>query len=169
LANGHCNVPRRYTPWPGLGAWAGQHRLAKRKDKLSAEREAKLNAIEIAWYWGKTKADTVTEWDIRFNQLVEYEKTNGGKWICIQRHLKKLNQMSEERIAKLDSIGFDWTPRKLAPDWDLRFRQLLEYNQAVGDCNVSRKFSSNRQLVEWVTTQRMSNKKKKIPRERREN
>jgi hypothetical protein len=61
----------------------------------------------------------------------------------MQRHNNKVNQMSEEREAKLNSVEFDWTARKCLPAWDLRFRQLLEYRQAVGDCNVTQEFNSN--------------------------
>ena len=117
-----------------MGAWVAKQRLKKRHNKLSAEREAKLNAI--GFNWGKSRSEKESDWGIRFNQLVEYKKTNGdcnngrkmhshnvklGGWITIQRHLKKVNQMSEEREAKLDSIGFDWTARNCPPDWDLRF------------------------------------------------
>jgi hypothetical protein len=44
-ANGDCNVPKEYSQNFKLGRWVGRQREAKRKNKLSAERKAKLNAI----------------------------------------------------------------------------------------------------------------------------
>jgi hypothetical protein len=107
---------------------------------------------------------------------VEYKKTNGdcnvrqhlsehvelSQWVAFQRRQKNTARMTEEREAKLDSIGFDSTAKKCTPDWDLRFRQLLEYKQEFGDCNV---VSRNKKLSGWVTTQRTSNKKEKMTKE----
>ncbi len=63
------------------------------------------------------------DWEICFEQLLEYKKANGncnasqhhhsknaklGRWVRTQRRTKKTFQLSEEREAKLDSIGFVW-------------------------------------------------------------
>jgi hypothetical protein len=175
-AHGHCNVTRKDGPSLELGRWVAVQRVAKRKNKLSAEREATLNAIGFAW--GKSRRVILLDWETRFEQLKEYKKANGecdvsrsdsqtiqlGRWVSQQRQAKKIAQLSEEREEKLNSIGFVWSIRYNA-DWNLRFQQLLEYKQAVGDCHVPQQFRPNPQLGHWVQTQRRANKKKMLTKE----
>jgi hypothetical protein len=186
LAHGHCAVSRRYGPSLVLGYWVGRQRDAKRSNQLSAEREAKLNSIGFIWKVLRWRTHTraaefsTTDWDTRFEQLVEYKKANGncdvrrqnhsqniqlGRWVAKQRYLKKMTQLSEEHEARLNAIGFVWNGCN-NEDWGMRFRQLLEYKEAVGDCNVPQEFSPNQQLGRWVIEQRVKNKNQKLTRER---
>jgi hypothetical protein len=165
-----------------LGRWVGRQREAKhQKKKLSAEREAKLNAIGFIW-----KVCCKTAWDTRFGQLEDFKKANGdcnvstdhsqtiqlGRWVIIQRHLRRKMQLSEEREAKLNSIGFVWIIRKGSDrfsvkhvDWNVHFGQLLAYKLAVGDCNVPKRHRPNPQLGRWVQTQRLKSKNQKLTKE----
>jgi hypothetical protein len=143
---------------------------------LSAEREAKLNAIGFAW---KVCRNGI-RWETGFEQLREYKKANGDchvsrcysqnirleVWVALQRHKKKIAQLSEEREAKLNSIGFAWNIKCFDADWNVGFQQLLEYKEAFGDCDVPRGFSPCPQLWQWVQTQRHKNKAKTLTRER---
>jgi hypothetical protein len=76
--------------------------------------------------------------------------------------LAKHKTLSSRRVAKLVSIGFIW---KVNEEWDVRFRQLVEYKQDVGDCNVPQQFGLNPQLGRWVHMQRLANKKQKLSKE----
>ena len=98
--------------------------MKKNINKLSAEREAKLNAIGFAWGVCRGKLALKVDWNTRFEQLVEYKKSNGdcyvrqhrrqhvslSRWVVNQRKTKFKNtaKISKEREAKLNSIGFDW-------------------------------------------------------------
>jgi hypothetical protein len=50
--NGHSNVPRGYKQNPQLGKWADVQRTAKKKGKLSKEREIALNELGFHWSLG---------------------------------------------------------------------------------------------------------------------
>jgi hypothetical protein len=191
-AHGHCNVTRKGGPSLELGRWVGQQRVARQKNKLIGDREAKLNAIGFVWKVRCLKKSRMgfskTSWDTRFEQLEEYKKAKGdcnvsqndseqielGRWIAAQRQSKKRALLSDERVAKMDSIGFVWNIRKVHPrlfslkqvDWNVRFRQLLAYNLAVGDCDIPQNFLPNPQLGRWVQTQRLANKNKTLTKER---
>lgn len=91
-----------------------------------------------------------------------------GSWVKAQRwERKKLNRgdksaMTKERIAILDSLGFNWEP--LADEltgsdlWLKRYDELIKYKRTEGDCKVPRKYPANQALGNWVTTQRHQRK-----------
>jgi glycerol-3-phosphate cytidylyltransferase-like family protein len=175
-AHGDCNVPRQYGPCLKLGGWVGIQHVAKKKNKLSAEREERLNSIGFVW-----KAISLTDWDTRFEQLVDYKKANGdcivrlqhhsqnielGHWVAKQRQSKNKFLLTEERLQKLNSIGFVW--RVIRVDWDTRLEQLMDYKKAYGDCNVSTKDSQHIQLGSWVSRQRLAGNKFRLSEEREE-
>jgi hypothetical protein len=82
--------------------------------------------------------------------------------------------LSEEREAKLNSIGFVWNIRRCHArqfsvkqvDWNVRFRELLAYKLAAGDCDVPQNFGPNPQLGRWVRTQRLAKKNLTLTKER---
>jgi hypothetical protein len=61
--------------------------------------------------------------------------------------------LSEEREAKLNSIGFAWKGR-CQSDWNVRFRDLLEYQLAFGDIDAPHTRSPNPRLRRWTRKQR---------------
>ena len=64
--------------------------------------------------------------------------------------------MTVDRIRELESVGFKWG----APGttWNARFQQLCEFKAQVGHCRVPIKYSANRNLGKWVSTQRSTYK-----------
>lgn len=92
---------------------------------ISAERKKKLDAIDFTW----TAHTPHKGWDERFEELVAYKETYGncqvpqhwpknktlGKWVAKQRYQYSLFQQgkrdipfTQERLDRLNSIGFDW-------------------------------------------------------------
>jgi len=51
---------------------------------------------------------------------------------------------------------------KLGYSWDMRYGELLEYNEKHGNCNVPITYTENKQLVNWVSTQRTKYRNKNI-------
>jgi hypothetical protein len=161
--NGHCNVPRHYGPSLDLSSWVAVQRVVKKKNKLSAERVEKLNSIGFVW-----KRMSLTDWDTRLEQLVEYYQIHGdfnvsrkkskdiqlGRWVGKQREAKEKFRLSEERQQKLNAIGFVWNKVFSKGDWDVHFRELLSYFQTHGDFNVTQCHPRNPLLASWVTEQR---------------
>jgi len=75
--------------------------------------------------------------------------------------------LSEDRIAKLDHIGFDWgkeisQERKNKNDnkskneefWQKMYQRLVKYKEQEGDCNVPTAYDADTSLGHWVDTQR---------------
>ena len=93
------------------------------------------------------------KWDMKFNELVAYKDAHGGscnvpfqyaenpqlgRWVSNQRaHYKKFqqdpstSQMTQERIERLESIGFEWNGRSLKTNACLS----EEYDDANDDDN----------------------------------
>ncbi|GFH61995.1 hypothetical protein CTEN210_18471 [Chaetoceros tenuissimus] len=61
------------------------------------------------------------------------------------------SQMTEERIEKLESIGFEWALRS---KWNDRFEKLKEFKTQQGHCNVPREHEPIKSLGNWVHQQR---------------
>ncbi|KAG7336772.1 helicase domain protein [Nitzschia inconspicua] len=130
--HGHFLVPYSYPPNPKLSQWVKRQRHQyKRKQMghhstLTQEREELL--LEAGFIFDSHRA----VWQTRFDTLRAFHKANGhcgipakfedgslNVWIKHQRRQYLLfvsgekSTMTEERIAALNSIDFDWDPRNL--------------------------------------------------------
>ena len=169
--HGNCNAPREYNANPQLGTWVNSQRT--KEETMSEERREKLNSVGFTWK--VREAHILVDWEIRFQQLVEYKRVHGdcnvpqsyntnpqlGTWVTTQRTKKKT--ISGERRKQLDSIGFTWCLRT-HDCWEARFQQLVEYKRVYGNCNVPIKYNAN-QLGNWV--QRQRHKKETMSEHRR--
>ena len=113
-------------------------------------------------------------WHERFQELKKYEITHGncnvskrsgslGNWVSRQRTNYRLlkegksSTMSDDRIRKLESIGFRWisegalSTEELNDLWRERFQELKKYEKTRGNCNVPQKYGV---LGIWVCKQR---------------
>ena len=110
--HGHCNVPQGQGP---LGTWV--HNQRQREGTLSEENIQKLDDVGFVW---NTQGGQKT-WDERLNDLMRYKAEHGdcnvpqghgtlGIWVHNQR-LRKDN-LSEERVQKLDDLDFNWDARR---------------------------------------------------------
>ena len=101
---------------------------------MSMERYDLLEQVEFVW-------DThVMSWDAKYAELLKYYRCHGNcnvpanykynpslaVWIKCQRrqyklfwarekqtqgHMKQTSSLTKEKIARMDAIGFVWTPR----------------------------------------------------------
>ncbi|KAL7525633.1 hypothetical protein ACHAXR_001088, partial [Thalassiosira sp. AJA248-18] len=163
--NGHCNIPCRYSANPQLGDWVKTQREFCKKGKLREDRIDDLDSIGFCW--------GLKSWDQQFKELEKFKEENGhfnvprgysanpqlGDWTNFQRAMRKKGKLSDDRIECLDSIGFSWVRRQ---SWDQQFKELEEFKQRSGHCNVPQKFSANPQLGDWVHNQRAMRKKGKL-------
>ena len=149
-----------------LGHWVIVQRQHKKKSRLSQERIDRLDSI--GFDWGVVLSDL---WGIHFNKLVKYLvendgqypafKTQLGHWVIVQRYHKKKSRLSQERIDRLDSIGFDWGV-VLSDLWNTRFTELVQYLLDNNGQYPAFKI----QLGKWVTEQRYHKKKSTLSQER---
>ncbi|KAG7340350.1 helicase domain protein [Nitzschia inconspicua] len=130
--HGHLLVPHSYPPNQKLSQWVKRQRHQyKRKhmghhSTLTDEREEKL--LAVGFIFDSHRA----VWHTRFETLKAFYMAHGhcgipskfedgslNVWVKHQRRQYLLSisgeksTMTEERIAALNSIGFDWNPRNL--------------------------------------------------------
>ena len=165
--HGHCSVPVRQGP---LGKWVHGQRSVRKKGKLSEERARKLDKLGFDW----SPRGSLATWDEHLGELIQYKAKHGdcnvparqaslGKWVHGQRTMRKRDKLSEERVRKLDEIGFEWSARDTLPTWDERLGELTQYKAKHGDCNVPVRKGP---LGKWVDTQRTARKRDKLTEER---
>ena len=171
---GDCNVPFRYKEDPKLGRWVAEQRSLRRKCHLESTRELLLTELGLVW------EPYEEAWKEMFQQLKEYKEAHGGdcnvpntykenpplgKWVAMQRVLRKKCKLDPERERLLAELGFVWDPH--AEAWEEMFQQLKEYKEAHGgDCNVPQTYKENPPLGIWVKKQRVLRKKCKLEPER---
>ena len=100
-----------------------KQRAAHKKGELSEERVARLDEIGFTW----VIVENIRSWDESFELLkaykdeyghcmvprrAEYRGFNLGVWVHNQRCTHKNGKLSEERVARLDGIGFCWSPKR---------------------------------------------------------
>jgi hypothetical protein len=63
---------------------------------------------------------------------------------------------TEERIDKLNSIGFHWVigRGKKCRNWDASFQEIMKYKETYGHCNVPSQYTEDRALAMWAKMQR---------------
>ena len=105
-------------------------------------------------------------WDERLGELAVFRAQHGhtqvnrrspevrqlGNWVGIQR--KSFNQgcLSENRIARLNELGFDWNP--FESKWERYFATLAEFYAAQGHCEVPFDWPKSSSLRAWISNQR---------------
>jgi hypothetical protein len=112
-------------------------------------------------------------WLKRYNELVDYKRDFGNcrvpqryapnpqlaNWVRSQRVAFKDNLLVDDRIKKLNRIGFDWE----VDTWEEYFNDLVQYKSKFGDCRVpQKKYAKNPLLGSWVLRQRRKFKKKSL-------
>ena len=118
---GHCCPPREHSEGKfNLGPWVSAQRY--RKDLIPTERKRRLDAIGFVWDWNDHR------WERGFTALLKFKRREGhcrvpihhsegnhrlGWWVSTQRRRRK--EMSGERKARLNKIGFVWNAEMGAP------------------------------------------------------
>lgn len=144
--NGHLNVPAAYRTENGiqLGAWIGsQRRLyqSEYRGSLTEDRIARLNRIGMIWenryeHSWESSFQLAEEYYIEHGDLKvprTYVTENGvllGKWIY--RQLNNYENLSEEKIARLNAIGMNWSS-----NWESRYEAAKEFLLTNPDYELS--------------------------------
>ncbi len=149
-----------------LGMWVNGQRNAKLNGQLSEERIRCLESLP-GWVWDAYKE----KWEAGFAALTDYVRTHGdarvpmayvtpqgfklGVWVSTARRKRSLNQISPERIGRLELIP-GWAWGILDNTWEIGFRNLAEYVDQTGDSRVPARhvMQSGYKLGRWVEGQR---------------
>jgi hypothetical protein len=110
---------------PSLCKWIIRQRVAHNNGTLLAEREQRLEEIGFPW---NAQNPRISVWEERFGELLKFKKRFGhcnvpsrwqknlklGRWVSMQREFRQAGKLSDERIHRLEELGFEWN-RKSAP------------------------------------------------------
>ena len=165
---GDCIVPKEWSQNQALARWVVKQRIDYREGRLSSERSQRLDELGFAW------DPFVSVWDELFAALSAYKHKHGdcnvprewpnnpklGKWCAHQRTAYQNSKLPDDRIQKLEELGFAWNSLDAA--WEEMFTALKAYKQTYGNCNVTRGWKDNPQLAEWCQRQRNVYKNKKL-------
>ncbi|MCI0427496.1 MAG: helicase associated domain-containing protein, partial [Nitrospiraceae bacterium] len=114
-----CNVPAKWKQDYSLGRWVSVQRQFRVNDRLSSERIRRLDALGFNW-------DPLSaQWEEMFKRLAAYKKQyrhcnvphlweqdrSLGGWVAHQRQPRANDQLSPERIRRLETLGFAWRLR----------------------------------------------------------
>ncbi len=116
---------------------------------------------------------TTTSWNFWFGLLEKYFKQEGnslvrrgfqtkdgyelGRWVGKQRDRK--DSLSKEKMDKLNSLNFDWDPRKSS--WEDGFSYLKNYFEKEGNIIIPQDYitEDNYKLGFWISNQRARKKR----------
>lgn len=138
--HGHCHVPTRLESNPSLARWCKRQRYqyklkcAGEHSTLTEEREEKLNDLDFVWDVHSSS------WEERFLELVAFKMKYGhanvprsrgklGSWVKSQRRQHSLyirgekSHLTPERVAKMNSLGFEWVGSKSPLPRDIGYGQ----------------------------------------------
>jgi hypothetical protein len=89
-------------------------------------------------------------------------------WVRTRRRTRTANKLSEDRsedrIRRLDELGFVWDPLDTA--WEEMFSALVAYRDLFGHCNVPVVWPENPKLGRWVNNQRYARRINGLAKER---
>jgi hypothetical protein len=86
------------------------------------------------------------------------------RWVMTQRQMYRKGKLSQDRILRLEAIGFVWSRQELA--WDEMYQRLVNYKRIHGDCDVLQEWREDPQLGSWVVKQKYLRKKGLLTKER---
>ncbi len=156
--NGHCNILKSAVP--DLSNWVTHQRALFKKGSLPSARAQKLEEIGI-------KLNPYeNQWETMAAELCQFKKENGhcnvsqksekdsglARWTRRQRNSYKNGLLTQERISRLERLGFTWDA--INDTWESLYRELVTFKNDRGHCNVPQFFPTNPKLGVWVAHQR---------------
>lgn len=127
-----------------FGRWIELQRENYKKGKLSAKRIEKLSSVGFRCAEGHDDA-----WEKHFSLLEKLHQSGEaqnivrttsidnlkiGAWVANQRYAHRIGKLSEERITRLEKLGFLFEPVK--SEWDRNFGILNQLHQSGKDVNL---------------------------------
>ena len=110
LVQGHCNVPSKYPPNRQLSVWV---RCQRRQYKLFVQQQKHKKKMTTSPQVNDAEPYDVVSGTNVSNNENKKKKTKAGQQRKHQQQELPSSGMTEERIIKLKSIGFEFNPRNL--------------------------------------------------------
>lgn len=164
--HGHTNVPTD----DSFGIWVSAQRTLRKRNELSKDRIDALNTLQFEW-------DVLeANWQNAFEQVAAWKKKTGDfkvedpalkNWISVQRQFYRNKKLRQDRIERLESIGFAWKRHDAA--WDEMYNLLQAYQIENGHCKIPYKtVIDGKKLGQWYSAQKSLYKKGELTYERME-
>ena len=171
-------TPRQKEEFPQgnpLGNWMSIQRRNLKLNKLSKEREQKLNKIKFTW------DEKEAEWDSQYNYLKEFVKINNkwptfreeypkgnflGNWYNTQRSSYQKNTLSSIRIEKLEELNIVWGSI-FKNKWDEQYKHLENFIDKFNRLpNNNEEYPEGNKIGLWIGKNRSSYNKGTLKKER---
>jgi hypothetical protein len=161
--HGHADVPAQYKTYMPLGGWARRQRSVYHEGKLDSSREQLLREIGFNF-----RLLDSHNWDDMFGKLQDFKRQFGHvwvtnshhdvqlhNWLTYQRKLQWRGKLETEKVSRLVELGVDMR-NKTANRWDEKYAQLVEFKEKYGHLRVSKHFTTDKQLINFVKGLRRS-------------
>ncbi len=172
-----------------LSSWLNNQKTFYKNGKLSNDRIKKLEAIgatleakdqDKAWqemynlaqnYYKKNKNLEVV-YSFKTKDGITYDNSIGsyalGRWLTTQRNAYKNGKLPNDRIKKLEEIGFRFTKKTPQEQWNNAYLLAKDYYDANGNLDIDEKYKTKDgfELGSWLTTQRNVYKRGKLSPEK---
>lgn len=107
--HGHINAKAKEGP---LGKWLNRKRQQYKEGKLDNDLKTYLEELGIRWSHSHAKMEELKEYIEQHGhsnvpKCEEYASL--ARWTTQQRESYRAGTISEERIAELEELGFDWS------------------------------------------------------------
>jgi superfamily II DNA or RNA helicase len=172
--HGNADIPYGWKEDQKLARWVNTQRQRRKNDRITEDQVRLLDELGFTWHHERGS------WEDRLAEVAAFVTKHGhceiplnhpenpklGRFVNNTRTQWNGGQLSDDRITKLDALGFLWASSRktilaadgISADWQARFEQLKAYKERFGDCSVPVKWNENPQLGTWVSNQRQERK-----------
>lgn len=195
---GNLDVKKSYVAEDGypLGNWIYAQKVRYRDGSLSKREISLLNVLKINWEIKKVKKGLT--WEENYQLLVnfynEYKHTNVsrsfktfdgitededgynlGMWASRQKVKYKEGKLSPDKIAKLNSISFDWSDKFTPKSWEDAYKLAYNFYQTYHHLNIRTDFKTSDGITEdengynlgtWIYLQRKKYNREELDEEK---
>jgi hypothetical protein len=119
-AHGNCNVPHAWKENPQLANWVSAQRQRRKKCTIAREQLQLLDDLGFVW-----KSRDVGTWEDRLEEVASFKARYGhcnipvsysenpklGRFVNRMRTQRSNGTLSDDRIARLNEIGFLWAAK----------------------------------------------------------
>jgi hypothetical protein len=142
-----------------LVKWIKQQKEDYKNGILSKLQIDLLKELDFDW-----TIDPPPTWDDMYQELVQYRTNHGSalingkinsilaKWTQQQRKDYNRGRLDEDKIERLEKLGFEWYPEDV--HWNAMFHRLDNFRKKYNTTLVPQKFAEDRPLANWVKHQR---------------
>ena len=175
---GNANAPATYKSPDGfkLGSWQSDQMQAYKNGKLDKDIIMKLE--DIGFIWDKFEE----AWERGYQETLKYKQEFGnantpatyktpdgfnlGWWQGTQKGYYNNRKLNNEKIKRLEDIGFIWNPLDKA--WEKGYQESVKYKQQHGDANAPDKYKTpdGFNLGKWQSHQGSAYKKGELDKDR---